>query len=81
MEGETEMSPTLRHYIEDKVGFDRTHEFEVWAFGKTQMVKIRTDPRIVLEWNFLHKKRQLNPKLSVWDSIDRMIEIWNERMK
>ncbi len=72
------MSPTLRHYIEDRVGFHRADEFENWAFGKVHTLQVRTTPQIIVEWNCIHKKRRIYEKKSVWDSVDRMIEIWKE---
>jgi len=81
MEGEAEMSPTLRHYIEDRVGFYRADDFERWAFGKVHVLQVRTGRDVVVDWNKRHKKWRIDDRKGVWDSVDKMIYVWNERFK
>ena len=75
------MSPTLRHYIEDRVGILRADEFERWAFGLVHVLQVRTSREVIVEWNQRHKKWKIDNSKSVWDSVDKMIYVWNERMR
>lgn len=75
------MSPTLRYYIEDRVGHENADKFENWAFGKTHDIEVRSSRILLLEWNKKHYKLPISMKKSLWDSVDKMIQIWKEKKK
>lgn len=74
------MSPALRYYIEDHIGPDNADRFELWAFGKVHTLQVRTGRDVIVDWNRIHKKWRIDSKKSVWDSVDKMIYVWKERV-